>query len=135
MTKTENLLEKALNKFERTNSKNIVVKRNSYPNPHEYSRRVLGVRLVLTHNIDQTYTDNAAERESAERYNLKITSLNEKETIIEFQERCPNFGRIKLVYELVNKKVNKYNKEKDDKDKRIEENTKERIIKRLNRRL
>jgi hypothetical protein len=135
MTKNKSLLEKALNRFERTNPKKIEVKRNPYPNPNWYIIKACGTKLVLIHNIDHTYTDGADERRLAERYELDINNLDpyRKEAIASFQEDYKNFGRIKTTYELITKQIMEYQNDKEEKNKRKDENGKKRKLRRLER--
>ena len=120
------LLEKALNRFERTNLKNLIIETKSFPEPEDYAIRIYGFELRLSHQ-----ENSQQEKFISENYSLTIFYLPEYEHFEEFKEETGNFGRIKEVYNSIKNKVEEERKIKIELEKKILE----KKLKGLERRL
>ena len=99
------LLEKALNRFERTNLNNLIIETKSFPEPEDYAIIIYGFELRLSHQ-----ENSQQEKFISEIYSLKIFYLPEYENFEDFKEETGNFGRIKEVYDYLKKKVDETRK-------------------------
>jgi len=98
----ENLLEKALNRFERTDLNGITIVAKPYPEPDEYLIRFGEFKLVLAH---QDHLNGG--QQSLEEYSLRFVYVHGDEKAKEFIEEAGNFGRIKEIYDSIKNKIDK----------------------------
>ncbi|MEK6827638.1 MAG: hypothetical protein AABX99_04100 [Nanoarchaeota archaeon] len=128
----KNLLEKALNRFERMDLKEIILVTKSYHEPDEYLIRVGKFKLVLAH---QEHSNRG--QQSPECYFLRFVYAHGDEKLEEFRE-VENFGRIKEIYDSIKKKADQsYKMRVELKQRESEKKLKEleRKLRRLERKL
>jgi hypothetical protein len=128
MEQNKRMLEKALRRLKKTNPRNIMVKKN-YPEPEEYSIRVDGFKIVLIHKEITHISSLDSEISNTKLYGLRFVYLRNNHIAMSFNEENESLGKIKEVYNLVEKKLSQYDKIRAEK----EENTFKRKFKRLER--
>ncbi|MEK6913765.1 MAG: hypothetical protein AABW47_03795 [Nanoarchaeota archaeon] len=132
MEQRTNLLEKALNLFERKSLKDIIIDGKTYPEPDKYIIRFKRFNLVLTH---QEHSHEA--RQSPGSYSLQFVYISTGKKVEEFVEEAENFGRIKAIYDSIRNQLNENYRMQIESDKRKSEERekieKEKALKKLER--